>query len=161
MTIDRLVLVLLWLLSAMLAFLFIPRRHIRVAVISFLACQALLWVSSLSLSQYKILEFPVREFPKATHLLVTTQYFFYPFLCCLYVVNEPVHRRTINWILLLSLTGAVVLIDVLLVSFTHLVHYERYTWYWNWIVFTGQFAAARAYCYWFFRYSESARPNGE
>ncbi|SDC71515.1 hypothetical protein SAMN02799630_01266 [Paenibacillus sp. UNCCL117] len=153
MTLDRFVLILLWGLSVVLAVIMIPRRKVRIAAIALLFCQALLWVSSLLHSRHDLIQFPVREFPKATDLLVTTEYFFYPFFCALYVIREPMNQSRINWKSLITCVTAATVIDLLLATYTNLVRYENYAWYWTWLVFLVQFLATRYYCCWFFRSS--------
>lgn len=70
MTLERLVLIIIWTLSVLAIILFIPKNKRREAVLSFLACQAITWVNSMLHVKYGLLEFPVREFPKSNRSFI-------------------------------------------------------------------------------------------
>ncbi|WP_146250328.1 CBO0543 family protein [Paenibacillus flagellatus] len=150
MTVERFVLTALWVISLSVCPA-IPKRKRREAWIALLACQAMTWVSTMLHVWFGLLKFPVREFPKATDLNFTTEFFFYPFLCALYVISEPKGSGWVRFGHLAVWLTVVSVIDQAIVSFTDLIRYEHYAWYWTWITFGLLFAVTNAYVRMFFR----------
>ncbi|MFC5449743.1 CBO0543 family protein [Paenibacillus aestuarii] len=151
MNVDRATLAVIWILGITILF-FIPAAKRREAFVAFLACQCLTWFDSMMQVQFGLISFPVREFPKATDLLVTSEFFMYPYACGLYFINKPKARGTLFKISALMLwvtclTG----IDLFLVNFTHLISYDRYAWYWSWLDFLVTFILADLYSEWFLK----------
>lgn len=155
MSIDYIVIILMWVIG-ILAFIFLtPKNHYRKVLFALLLCQAFVWISSLLHVKFHLLAFPVREFPKATDVLVTTEYFFYPLLSGFYIVFEPKpkHKRSlaIRAVHLSIWTSGLVLIDHLLEKYTNLIEYLHYAWYFTWIDFFCIFAVTNLIYQWFFK----------
>lgn len=151
MTIDRLVLITIWAVSLIAVILFIPRRKRREAAIAFLACQAITWVNSMLHVKYGLLSFPVREFPKATELLFTTEYIMYPLMCAFYYIHEPKTGKLLRFFYLAGCITGLTVVDAMIVKHTHLIVYLKYGWYWTWIDFFVIFLITNVYCKWFFK----------
>lgn len=151
MTLERLVLIIIWIASILAIILFIPKNKRREAVLSFLACQAITWVNSMLHVKYGLLEFPVREFPKATDLLFTSEYMMYPLMCSFYFIHEPGSRKLLRLFYLAGCISCLTVIDIIISTFTNLIKYTNYSWYWTWIDFFLIFAITNVYCKWFFK----------
>lgn len=89
------------------AFLYIPKGQLRQALLAFVLFQATTWFISLVLVQMNILQFPVREFPKATGSVFIPQFFIYPafftwfYLCLPYKSSK--HYRILHWLISISI----------------------------------------------------------
>jgi hypothetical protein len=155
---ERILLIAIWLVSIAVTVLFVSKAKRREAALSFLACQCLTWINSLLRVKFHLLVFPVREFPKATDLLVSTEFFMYPLICAFYYIYDPksssVFRRFIH--LCIWTTGAD-LVEVLLEKYTNLITYLHFTWYWTWLDFFVLFIVTNVYCNWFFKKTGNGR----
>jgi hypothetical protein len=76
---EHLILLTMWLFGFVGFLLFIPRKDRRKGYLAFLMFQAIIWLCDMPSFQYGLLSAPVREFPKATDLAITINYFFIPF----------------------------------------------------------------------------------
>jgi hypothetical protein len=161
MSLNYIVMILMWVIG-IFAFIFVtPRKSHRKALIALLVSQALLWVSSLIHVEFHLIAFPVREFPKATDLLLVTEYVFYPILTALYIVYEPKRSNAFRLIYLSIWTSVIVVIDLLLVHFTDLLEYTDYKWYFTWISFFGLLAVTNVIFKWFFKDKKYFRVDRE
>jgi hypothetical protein len=153
MNIDYIVMALIWIIGLILLKVFTPKNRKRKLIFAIFICQAFIWLSDLIHVKYKLLLFPTREFPHATDILITTDYFFYPLLCGFYIIYEP--KVNLLWrTLYLSLwISGIVLFDVLIERYTNLIEYINYAWYWTWGVFFCLFALTNLIYHWFFHRS--------
>ena len=151
MSVDYVYIIIMWVIG-MLAFLFLtPKNHYRKLLFTLLVCQAFLWLNSLIHVEFNLLAYPVREFPKATDLLITTEYFFYPLLSGFYIAYEPKRSLMIRVIYLSIWISAFTLYDLILVNYTNLVTYVHYAWYFTWIDYFCIFAVTNLVNHWFFK----------
>jgi hypothetical protein len=154
MSVDYVYLIIMWVIG-IIAYLFLtPKKHYRKMLFTLLVCQSFLWLNSLIHVEFNLLAFPVRELPKATELLFTTEYFFYPLLCGLYVAYEPKRSLRIRVFYLSIWISALTLYDLILVNFSNLVEYVHYAWYFTWIDFFCIFAVTNWVYQWFFKDKE-------
>ncbi|MEH7085357.1 CBO0543 family protein [Neobacillus drentensis] len=161
MSVDYIFMIAMWVSGVMAYMLLTPKNQYRKLLFSLLVCQALLWLNSLVHVEYNLLAFPVREFPKATDLLITTEYFFYPLLCGFYIAYEPKRSFRIRLIYLSIWISFLTLYDVILVKYTNLVEYVHYAWYFTWIDFFPIFAVTNWIYQWFFKNKELFRMDQE
>lgn len=151
MNLDRFVLLIIWSISLALFTFWIPRNKLASVLLSFMACQSLTWFTSMMHVYFGWISFPVREFPRATDLLFTTEYVFYPLLCAFFVISEPSSAKPYARYGYLALwVSAITLFDVVLSHYTKLVRYERYGWPSTWISIYIEFLLIRIYNSWFF-----------
>lgn len=150
MSLDIIILILIWTIGVLLFVCFTQKRK-RKLLLAFLICQCLLWASSLVYTSLDLIAFPIREFPIATDLLVTTEYFFYPLLCGFYIIYEPKGSFFFRVIYLSICTSLLVSFDVILERYTNLIEYVQYGWYWIWISFFWLFAFTNYLYIWFFQ----------
>jgi hypothetical protein len=151
MTLERLVLIVIWVASFIAVVLYIPRLKRREALIALLTCQAITWVNSMLHEKYGLLAFPVREFPKATNLLFTTEYMMYPLMCAFYYIYEPKSGKLLRFFYLAGCISFLTVVDVWINTYTDLIAYANYSWYWTWIDFFFIFLLVNVYCKWFFK----------
>jgi hypothetical protein len=151
MTLEYWVLILIWSASIVAVALYIPNHKRREAVLAFLACQAVTWLNSLIHVNYGLLAFPVREFPKATDLLFTSEYMMYPLMCAFYYIYEPYSGNLLRLFYLVGCISCLTIVDTVIVTYTDLIDYPNYSWYWTWIDFFAIFLLINIYCKWFFK----------
>lgn len=156
---ERFVLISIWAVG-LTACLMIPANKRREGWIAFLMCQAISWISALLEVRLGWIAFPVREFPKATDLGVTTEFFFYPLCCTLYFVFEPLRKLSLRVLYLLIWSIGLAVFDGLLSLYTDLLEYGRYAWYWSGFDFAIAFALTNVYTRWFFKSSAMRTERG-
>ncbi|MFB5193661.1 CBO0543 family protein [Neobacillus sp. KR4-4] len=161
MSVDYAVIILMWVIGIFTYIFFTPKKRYRKVAVTALICQSLLWLNSLVHVEFDLIAFPVREFPKATDLLITTEYFFYPLLCGFYLAYEPKHSLRIRLIYLCSWISIITLYDFILVKFTNLIEYVHYAWYFTWIDFFCIFAVTNFVYQWFFKNKKLFRMEQE
>ncbi|WP_144555412.1 CBO0543 family protein [Bacillus sp. X1(2014)] len=161
MSVDYIFILAMW-VSGVMAYMFLtPKNQYRKLLFSLLTCQSLLWLNSLIHVEFNLLAFPVREFPKATDLLITTEYFFYPLLCGFYIGYEPKRSYKIRLIYLSVWISFLTVYDVILVKYTNLIEYVHYAWYFTWIDLFCIFAVTNWIHQWFFKNKENFRVEQE
>ncbi|MDR6121147.1 hypothetical protein QFZ87_000744 [Bacillus sp. SLBN-46] len=148
---DYTVIILIWVIG-IIAYLFLtPKNRYRKVLFALILCQAFVWVSSLLHVKYHLLAFPVREFPKATDVLVTTEYFFYPLLSGFYIISEPKRSPIIRFLYLSLWISGLTVMDVMLEKYTNLIEYVHYAWYLTWLNFFWIFVVTHLIYHWFFK----------
>ncbi|MDN3019163.1 hypothetical protein PH210_23605 [Paenibacillus sp. BSR1-1] len=151
MTVDILVLILLWVIGLLASMLFVPKNRLRRFLIAFMICQTFTWLSAVLLVYFDRISYPIREFPKATHLLLALNYFFFPLICGFYSIYEPKRNYKVRLLYLSVWVTGVVVIIKLLEKYTHLLKFQHYTWYWSWLNFFWMFAVSNLLYRWFFK----------
>jgi len=150
MSLEIIILILIWTIGVLLFVCFTQKRK-RKFLLAFLFCQSFTWISTLVYTSLDLIAFPTREFPIATDLLVTTEYFFYPLLCGFYIIYEPKVNFFFRIIYLSLFTSLLVLLDVILEKHTNLIEYVQYAWYWTWISLFCLYAFTNFIYHWFFQ----------
>jgi len=151
MDFNFIIMITIWIIGIALFIIFTPKHKKRRLILALLICQCFTWLSGLLHLKFYLITFPTREFPSATNMLVTTDYFLYPLLCGFYVIYEPKKRLFVRFLYLCACVSALAFIDVIFVEFTDLVEYLNYAWYWVWLVFFCIFAITNILIQWFFR----------
>ncbi|WP_223592332.1 CBO0543 family protein [Neobacillus bataviensis] len=151
MTVDVWVLILIWMIGFAAFMLFVPKNRRRRFLIAFLICQTFTWLIAVLLVYFDRISYPIREFPKATHLLLALNYFFFPLLCGFYIIYEPKRNYTVRLLYLSGWVTGVVVIIKLLEKYTGLLQYQHYAWYWSWLNFFWMFAVTNLLYRWFFK----------
>jgi hypothetical protein len=151
MSVEFVILIAMWAIGIISFLIFTPNRHRRKLIFGYLVCKTLTWLSTLFHVKFNLLIFPIREFPKATDLLLTTEYFFYPLLCGFYIIHEPKLNYFVRFLYLSLWISILVIIDVMIEKYTNLIEYIHYDWYWTWLNFFCIFALSNMIYHWFFR----------
>ncbi|MBS4213958.1 CBO0543 family protein [Neobacillus rhizophilus] len=152
MQMERLILAAMWLFGFAGFLLFIPRKDWRKGILAFMMFQAIIWLCDMPSFQLGLLSAPVREFPKASHLPITIDYWFYPILFSLYYVHKKVKgSRWPRFTYFLVWVSAITLSDITLERFTDLLEYKWLTWWGMWIYIWFLFYVSQVLCNWFFK----------
>lgn len=152
MLMERLILIAMWLFGFVAFILFIPRKEWRKGFLAFLMFQAVIWLCDMPSFQFELLSAPVREFPKATDLPLTIDYFFYPVLFSIFYVKKREKGRP--WSRISSFfvwISVITLLDVVIERYTGLLEYKLLTWYGMWIYMGFLFYVSQVLCNWFFK----------
>lgn len=152
MLVERLILVAMWLFGFVGLILFIPRKDRRKGFLALMMFQAIIWLCDLPAFKYGLLSAPVREFPKATDLALTINYFFYPVLFSIFYVHKRVKgslwsrfKYFIVWI------SSITMFDIVIERYTDLLEYGFLTWYGMWMYIGFLFYVSQVCCNWFFK----------
>ncbi|MEW9701103.1 CBO0543 family protein [Paenibacillus sp. SI8] len=152
MTIERAVLLTVWLVCLILIPITIPRARIREAVLVFLASQAITWTLSILFVEMGLLENPVREFPAATGTNFTNNYVLYPYLSTIFFLYYPLGKSLLRRICSQAVHLAIACIYVYAIkTYTDIVNYLHYNMFLTGIVFFLGMNVTRWYGYWFFK----------
>lgn len=152
MQLDHLILLAMWLFGFVGLILFIPRKDRRRGFFAFLMFQAIIWLCDMPSFQFGLLSAPVREFPKATDLAVTINYFFYPVLFSIFYVHKRVNcSLSTQFTYFLIWTSTITLFDIVIERYTDLLEYGLLPMYGMWIYIVFLFFVSQVCCNWFFK----------
>jgi len=98
LTIERFILISVFAISITSIF-YIPKEKYRLALVSFLMFQSFTWPAIIILVELGKIEFPVREFTRATQGGFTTNYLFYPMIFVWFILMFPVRASLLKKIL--------------------------------------------------------------
>jgi len=152
MSIERIVLIAVYVITIIGLLLLTPRNRIREASIIFLFKQVQTWLFGLLVVEYGLITYPVREFPVASDTSFSFEYFIYPAVCIVFVLHYPTHKswlHRIGWYLFFPTWMTI--LEVLIERYTRLIHYTGWAWYWSWITFVITFLFSRLFYLWFMK----------
>lgn len=152
MQMEHLILIAMWLLGIVGFIVFIPRKDVRMGLLSLLIYQSVIFNCDMFAFKYDLLSAPIRIFPKATHLAITINYIFYPVLFSIFYVHKRVNsslgsRLTYFFIWISIIT----VFDNVIEIYTDLLEYGILTWYGMWIYIAFLFYISQVLCNWFFQ----------
>jgi hypothetical protein len=159
MSIERTIIISIWVFGALLLVLFVPRNKIREAITAFLFCQAIVWLIVLLHVRMGQIRFPVREFPSATDLSFTLNYFLWPVISAFYYIHEPKNGFVLRALYLLVYVVGTTLLHLAMAHYTQLIDYVKLKWYVGFMFPLFFFLATRFYCNWFFKDSSLVRSD--
>ncbi|WP_347568862.1 CBO0543 family protein [Evansella sp. AB-P1] len=149
---EKKILALSWIVTCILLLVFIPRKKIREAHLSFLFKQIITWIFGLIVVEKGLIKYPVRIFKKANKASFTFEYFVYPALCAIFNVNYPEKRNSfIKCLYYLFHTGLIVVFEIYAVKYTNLIKYPKWRWYWSFITIWVTYYVSRLYYRWYFQ----------
>ncbi|WML41436.1 CBO0543 family protein [Neobacillus sp. OS1-2] len=152
MRMEYLILAAMWLFGIIAWILFIPSNDRRKGFLAYLMFQGIVWLCDMPSFTFGLLRAPVREFPKATDLPLTINYFFYPVLfSILYVHRKVTGRIRTRMTYFFVWVTVITLFDIVLERYTDLLEYETLTWYGMWIYMVFLFYVSQVCCNWFFK----------
>jgi hypothetical protein len=125
----------MWLLSVSLVGILVPRRRLRLFIVAFLAGQMVVWVAAVALIEFKLIAYPIREFPKATNMGFTMEYLVYPVLIGLYIIYEPQQGWGRRALYLLAWSCGLGLFQYGLAVGTELLEFVWFNWQYAGLVF--------------------------
>ncbi len=152
MLMDYLIMAAMWIFGFVGFLLFIPRKDRRKGVFASLMFQAIIWLCDMPAFKYGLLSAPVREFPKATDLAITIDYFFYPVLFSIFYVHKRVKGSLWSTLIYFFVwVSFITLFDVVIERYTDLLEYGFITWYGMWMYIGFLFYVSQFCCHWFFK----------
>jgi len=150
MLIDRILLIAIWIITIIGLVLLTPRDKIREAAVAFMFKQVQTWLFGMTVVEYRLLAYPVREFPFASRTSFSFEYFIYPAVCVVFVLRFPEHKPMlyrIGWYLFFPTWMTI--LEVLIERYTNLVRYLHWAWYWTWVTLLITFLFSRLFYLWF------------
>lgn len=157
MSIEKIILAAVWVLSVFALLTGVPKDRRREAALVFVTGQTLTWSLSLLFVEWEWVQNPVREFQKATAANFTFNFVLYPTVTVFYSLYYPKHGSA--WARVgytaLYLAAFMVFLSVLQ-QYTDLMRQvPLYRYVGSVLVFLGVMAGVHAYKNWFFNASTS------
>jgi hypothetical protein len=152
MRIEDIIYIVEFILIIFLLIKFIPRDKVREAHVAFLFKLVITWSVGLLVAEYRLIEYPVRVFPYATKASFLFEFFLYPSICALFVVNYPNKKGTFGKFMYnVYYCTALTIAEVFQEKYTDILTYINWTWYITWISFFITFYMSVKYNEWFFK----------
>jgi hypothetical protein len=149
---EIVILIAAWVSTIILLILFVPKNKFRPANVIFFCKQLMTWLIGLVVAQFRLIEYPVREFAYATRTSFTFEYFIYPSLCVLFNLHFPEEKSRIRQFLYYCyFCTSMTVFEVLCEKYTDVIKYIHWTWYLTWITLFITFYLSRQYFRWFYR----------
>lgn len=134
MSIDRLIEAGVWVVSAGLLIVFVPRHKRREAAIGALMMQLIAWVLGLAAVEFHLLSYPSRFFAVATDASFTFEFCALPAIGAIYIVRYPAASAPwVRWLYALAFPTALSALEWPIVRYTPLVRYEHWNIGVTWI----------------------------
>lgn len=131
---------------------FIPKEMRAKASFLFLITQTFTWIAGLIVVEFKWLEYPVRELPKANSTSLSFEYFVLPLITVFFVLHYPNDKKLIRKVIHYAVFSSVLtILEVLVEKFTLLITYHTWTWYWTWLSVQALFYLVMCFYKWFFK----------
>ncbi|MBP1964777.1 CBO0543 family protein [Paenibacillus aceris] len=152
MTVERVILIVIWVVCIVLIPVMIPKHRTREAVLLFLFTQMITWIMSLLLVEWKAIENPIREFPSASGSNFTNNYIFFPLISTLFALYYPGQKsvaiRTFYQVRIVLLAGIYL---ILISRYTQILHYIHFNIFLHMILLWIVLNVVRTYASWFFQ----------
>jgi hypothetical protein len=133
---------------------FIPKDKIHEAHVAYMFKLVITWLTGLLVVEYRLIEYPIRLFPYANRASFIFEYFFYPSICALFVVNYPEKKSAFaKFIYYFFYCTTLTIIEVFEERYTDILEYINWNWAVTWISFFVTFYISKKYNQWFFRSS--------
>ncbi len=131
---------------------FIPKSKLRQAQVGYLFKLVMTWVLGLTVAEYKLIEYPFRLFPHANKASFLFEYFYYPSMCSLFIVNYPKNESSFSqFMYYVYWCSTITFIEVLQEKYTDILIYKHWTWYATWLSLLITFHLSLKYNQWFFK----------
>ncbi|WP_147535835.1 CBO0543 family protein [Bacillus marasmi] len=154
MSINFIVLISVWSLTILGLILWVSKDRLREACLVFFFKQFMTWILGLVVVECGWIEYPVREFSKASGTSFSFEYFIYPAICVIFNLRYPYHKgklHRIGWFLFFPTWMTI--LEVLIEEHTDLIEYIEWSWYWTWLTLLITFFFSMHFYRWFFKKS--------
>ena len=139
-------------LMIVLLFAFIPKSKIREAHVAYLFTQIVTWPIGLIVADFILIEYPIRLFSYANKAHFIFEFFLFPCICTLFVINYPEKKNAfVRFMYYFCFCTTLSIIEVIQERFTDVLEYKQWTWYVTWITMFITFYMVRKYNKWFFK----------
>ncbi|URZ03192.1 CBO0543 family protein [Clostridium felsineum] len=151
MNIEYIIYIFESILIIFLLFRFIPKDKIREAHVAYLFKLVITWPVGLMVAEYKLIEYPVRNFAYATRANFLFEFFLYPSICTLFVVNYPERESTFHkFMYYFYYCTLLTIVEIFQERYTNVLTYIHWSWYITWSTFFITLFLAQKYNKWFF-----------
>ncbi|WP_052015713.1 CBO0543 family protein [Halalkalibacter hemicellulosilyticus] len=151
-SINYTLLVIVWVITIISLFKFVPRNKIRQASMIYLFKQLLTWLFGLIVVEFKLIQYPKRLFKRANATSFTFEYFVFPSICIIFNLYYPITKSlSIKLLYHILYSASMTGIELLFERFTLLIKYTNWKWYYTFISLTFTFYLSRVYYQWFFK----------
>lgn len=141
-----------WVITTFLLFIFIDKKNLLRAQLSFLFMQFLSWGFGALVVQDRLIEYPEGFLENTYRASFTFEFFVFPATGALFNVHFPKKR---SWFVktayTVSFPAVITTIEVILEKYTELIHYIHWTWYYSFITITCTLLISYWYYCWFFK----------
>lgn len=152
MTMEQIILLLVWVLTAIILFIFISKDKILNALVAFHIKQLITFLFGLVVVEMKLIKYPVRLFDYASKASFTFEFFAYPAICAIFNVHYPEGKsKPVKFVYYALYTTVMTVTEVILEKYTDVIEYINWSWYWTWITLFVTFFLSRSYYKWFFK----------
>ncbi|WP_160680146.1 CBO0543 family protein [Clostridium sp. C8-1-8] len=133
-------------------FKFIPKEKRREAIAVYTYTLTITWFFGLMVAEFNLIEYPIRQFPEAIKTSFLFEYFLFPSICALFVVNYPEMKSKLRkFLYYLAFCSILTIIEMFEERYTLVLKYIFWDWYVTWITFYITFYACYKYKKWFFK----------
>jgi len=142
-----------WVITSLLLLIFLPKKRLREALVSFLFKQLITWFFGLLVVEKDRIKYPFRLFFKnATKSSFAFEYFVYPSLCALFNLYYPENRNNkIKFLYYLANTSALTVLEFFIEKYTKLITYRKWAWYWTFSTIWITYYISHIFHDWFFK----------
>ncbi|MGC5327621.1 CBO0543 family protein [Brevibacillus sp. SYSU BS000544] len=152
MSFELKILIATWVVMVILLILFVPRKKLLEAQLSFLFMQVLTWPFGAIVVENRLIEYPERLMEYAYRISFTFEFFLFPSISALFNIHFPKEKSwMVKLLYIVSFPTVMTIIEVILEKYTDLVKYRHWTWYWSWITITITLLISYWYFCWFFK----------
>ena len=152
---DYILIIVQFIVTIGLLIRYIPRNKIREANLVFLFKLLLTLVLGLTVSELRLIEYPVRLFPHATKTSFTFEFFVYPSICAIFNLNYPEKKSNfIQFMYYSYFCSMITVLEIFAEKYTNILEYINWTWYITWISLFITFFISRKYYLWFFKLNQ-------
>jgi hypothetical protein len=149
---ERVIEIFVWVNTTILLYLFVPRKKLHEAHISFLIMQVPSWFLGFLVVEYNLVEYPVRFFENASKSSFTFEFYALPAMSVLYTLYFPERKRLARRILYaLSFSLVLTMSEVVLEKYTQNINYIHWAWYITWVSLLLVLHLSYLYTKWFMR----------
>lgn len=131
MKIEPIILSISWLVSFLILVIFIPQKNIRMYLVTFLFTSTIAWIYEYFQLMMGFLEFPWREFSKATKMSFTLHYIVYPTFAVLFIRSiSNLNRERIIIVKIIIFSILISIFTYAISTFSSLIEYRN----WNFLI---------------------------
>ncbi|MBJ6360980.1 CBO0543 family protein [Paenibacillus sp. GCM10012307] len=145
----------------LLSLLWIPRGRGREAQFIFLCQGMMTWILGLLAVEFGWIAYPARELQKATHTSFAFEFLVFPVLSIFFTLFYPANKSLLlKGVYTLAFGVGVCIPEVILETYTELVKYNQWRWYWTLFSVMVTLQLCRGIYLWFFRVSPARIGEG-
>jgi hypothetical protein len=151
MNIEQNLILLIWVSGLLVISFGVPVGKRHSFFIAYLTAQGMEWLAEILLLQFKIVSFPIREFPHASDMSITLRIFLIPLCCAIYVIYESRKSWPIRTLYLIVWVNVMTLMEISVSHFSQLEDHKNYYWVVAELVYSAELIVTSAVVRWFFR----------